>query len=130
MCANTIDNKRLKKSSDCDSNKKHESTAYKYSKKGKGQLHEAILLSGLPVFLKYEKGEIKSVDRIEESARIIKPPNPEEYPYEPYEFANMEVTLYKKNADNESIDSLYEKAKSIVQKYNDQDNHKLICSVA
>jgi hypothetical protein len=126
MCANTIDNSRLK-SSDCDLNKKHECTAYKYSNKGKGQLHESIVLSGLPVFLKYKNGDIVSVDHIEESARIIKPPNPEEHPYEPYEFANMEeVTLYKKKVDNEPIDSLYEKAKCITQNYNDQDNHKLI----
>ena len=127
MCANTIDNSRLKKSSGPDSNKKRECTTYKFSSRGKNQLHESIVLSGLPVFLTYNNGEIISVDQIDESARIIKPPNPEEYPYEPYEFANIEeVTSYKKMAGNESIDSLYEKAKSIVQNYNDQDNHKLI----
>jgi hypothetical protein len=127
MCANTIDNNRLKKSSGCDSNKKRECTTYKYSNKGKAQLHESVILSGHPVFLKYKNGEIVSVDQIEESARIIKPPNAEEFPYEPYEFANMEeVTSYKKKAENESIDSLYKKAKSIAQNYNDQDDHKLI----
>jgi hypothetical protein len=131
MCANIINSSGLKKSSGPDSNKKHECTAYKYSKKGKGQLHEALILSGFPVFLAYKNDEIISVDQIEESARIIKPPNPEEYPYEPYEFANMrEVELYKKKADNESIDSLYERAKSIARNYNDQDHHKLILVAA
>jgi hypothetical protein len=66
MCANTIDNSRLKKSSGSDSNKKRDCTTYKYSSKGKGQLHEAIVLSGFPVFLTYKNGEIKSVDQIVE----------------------------------------------------------------
>jgi hypothetical protein len=127
MCVNTTDNGGLKKSGGSDSNKRRECTTYKYSNQGKSELQEAIILSGLPVFLTYKNGEIISVDQIEESARIIKPPNPEEYPYEPYEFANMEeVILYKKKAYNESIDSLYERAKSIVRNYNDQDDYKLI----
>jgi len=33
---------------------KRELPAYKYSKKGKGLLHEAALVNGSPVFLKYE----------------------------------------------------------------------------
>ena len=63
---------------------------YKYSKKGKADLHDAVILAGLPVFLKYENGEIKIVEKIEETARVIVPPNQEEYPYEPYEFSSME----------------------------------------
>jgi hypothetical protein len=68
-------------------------TTYKYSNKGKGSLHEAVLLAGLPVFLKYENGQIKSVPQIEESSRIIKPPDPEEYPYEAYEFKDFDEVL-------------------------------------
>ena len=44
---------------------------YKYSKRGKGLLHEAIILAGLPVFLKYENGEVKTIERIQEAGRII-----------------------------------------------------------
>jgi hypothetical protein len=106
---------------------KRQYSTYKYSNKGKGNLHEASLLSGLPAFLKYENGEIKTIQQIEESSRIIKPPNIEEYPYEPYEFVNVEeVRSYFDRAKKETIDSLFEKAKSIVLKYNDQDEHKLI----
>src|SRR5918994_1856590 len=64
--------------------------AYKYSKSGKGILHEAVIVGGLPVFLKYENDEIKAIPYIEESSRIIRPPNSEECPYEPYEFENIE----------------------------------------
>ncbi len=127
MYAINNNNDEPKKSNGSDSSKKQECTTYKYSNKGKGLLHEAVILAGLPVFLTYKNDKIVSLERIEESTRIIKPPNEQEYPYEPYEFANKEeVILYKKKADNGSIDSLYEKAKSIVQNYNDQDNHKLI----
>lgn len=106
--------------------KKRRYTTYKYSKKGKGILHEAVILAGQPVFLKYENDEIKAVSLIEESDRIIRPPNSEECPYEPYEFENIEeVCLYKERARIETMDSLYQKAKSIVQKYNDQDEHNL-----
>jgi hypothetical protein len=101
--------------------------AYKYSKSGKGILHEAVIVGGLPVFLKYENDEIKAIPYIEESSRIIRPPNSEECPYEPYEFENIEeVYSYKERAGSETNDSLYRKAKPIVKKYNDQDEYKLV----
>jgi hypothetical protein len=91
---------------------------YKYSIKGKGPLHEAVILKGVPVFVRYENGQIESIPQTEESSRIIKPPDPEEYPYEAYEFKIMdEVLSYVEKAKTESIDSLYQKAKSIVKKY-------------
>jgi hypothetical protein len=107
-------------------------STYKYSNKGKGNLHEAVILAGsLPIFLKYEDNELKSVQRIEEASRILRPPNTEEYPYEPYEFSNIEeVKSYVDRARTESIDSLFCKAKAIVKKYNDQDEHKLILLAA
>jgi hypothetical protein len=54
----------------------------------------------------------------------LKPPSSEEYSYEPCEFANVdELELNEDRAIKESIDS--QKAKFIVQKYNDHDAHKL-----
>jgi hypothetical protein len=61
---------------------KHESITYKYSNRGKGLLHEAVILAGKPVFLKYDSNAaepITSVEIIEEDARIIKPPHIENY---------------------------------------------------
>jgi hypothetical protein len=102
-------------------------SAYKYSNKGKDILHEAVIVAGLPAFLNYKNDEIKAVSSIEEPSRIIKPPNQEEYPYEAYEFENMEeVYSYKERAKQETIDSLYVRSKSIIKKYNDQDDHKLV----
>ena len=50
----------------------------------------------------------------------------EEYPYTPYEFVNEEqLQRYLEIAKHETIDSLYQKAKYIVRKYIDQDEHKL-----
>ena len=113
--------------SQCKSKSKRPYPIYKYSKKGKGPLHEAVILTGLPVFLTYENGQIKPIPQIEESSRIVVPPDPEEYPYEPYEFESIdEVYSYKERAISETITSLYQKTKAIVQKYNDQDDYKLI----
>jgi hypothetical protein len=100
--------------------------AYKYSNKGKGALHEAVILAARPVFLKYENEGIKIIDRIEEATRIIKSPHDEHYPYEPYEFENMdEVLSYAERAGKESIDSLYLQAKQIAADYNDQKKDKV-----
>jgi hypothetical protein len=67
--------------------------AYKHSNRKKGDLHEAIKLSCKPVFLKCENGLIKAVDMVEEDIRIINPPYAENYPYEPYEFKDMDEVL-------------------------------------
>jgi hypothetical protein len=114
--------KRRNRDSPKDINPKRAIVAYKYSNKGKSLLHEAIIIAGQPAFLKYESGGIIAVQYIEEPNRIIKPPNPEEYPYETYEFENTEeIQSYLEKSRSESIGSLYNKAKSIVGKYNDQD---------
>ena len=106
---------------------KRQLPTYKYSAKGKGPLHEAIIVNGRPLFLKNENNEITLVDKIEEDNRIIRPPYSEEYPYEPYEFANVEeVQGFVKQAESASIDSLYLTAKEIVQEYNEQDYNKLV----
>lgn len=39
-----------------EAGKKIRYPVYKYSTKGKGSLHEAVILADLPVFLKYENG--------------------------------------------------------------------------
>ena len=100
---------------------------YKYSNNRKGPLHEAVILSSLSRFITYNKetGKLVPVERIEELSRFLRPPNAEEYPYEPYEFANpAELEHYLNRVKKESIHSLYQKWKSIVNKYNDQDKYK------
>lgn len=107
----------------------HEHTVYKYSNRGKGSLHEAIILAGKPVFIQYDdsSGQITIVERIQEANRIILPPHPEECPYESYEFANVdEIQGFVQQAKSISIDSLYLKAKKFVQEYNEQDHNKLV----
>ena len=92
-----------------------------------------MIVAGLPAFVKYDvdDNKVKAVEQLEESSRIIKPPNIEEYPYEPYEFANIkEVEKYVDRAKGETVDSLYLKVKSISQKYNDQDEHKIVLLAA
>ena len=101
-------------------------TAYKYSNNGKVALHESVILAGRPAFIAYDNGKLHAFDAIEEDTRIIKPLHPENYPYTPYEFANMdEVLQYRDRALNENIDSLYLKAKQIASDYNDQRKEKI-----
>src|SRR5919199_1071799 len=61
-----------------DEEAKHSIPAYKYSNNRKGLLHESVILAGIPVFIKYENGQVKVVDRIVEPSRIIRPPRTEE----------------------------------------------------
>jgi hypothetical protein len=105
-------------------------STFKYSKNRK-ELHEAVIISGLPYFIKYNghDGKLVAVERVEEPGRILRPPNAEEYPYIPYEFATVdELEDYLKRAKDKTttIYSLYQSWKSIVKKYNDQDEVKLV----
>ena len=59
---------------DKDKENKPSIPAYKYSNNRKGQLHESAIVAGIPVFIKYENGQVKVVDYIEEPSRIIRPP--------------------------------------------------------
>ena len=82
----------------------------KYSKLGKGDLHESVILGGVPRFLSYEEknGKLVPLEHIEEETRIIKPPSLVEYSYIPYEFSNIEeLDQYLEYARNQSIDSLF-----------------------
>jgi hypothetical protein len=102
---------------------RREFMAYKYSNKKKWILHEAVILTGKPAFLYYDAktNQVNYADIIEEDTRIIRPPYEEHYPYEPYEFKDMdEVLSYVERARNENIYSLYLKAKQIALDYNDQ----------
>ena len=92
-------------------------------------LHEAIILGALPGFIAYDRkaDKIFPFENIKEPSRILRPPNREEYPYQPYEFADeQELAEYLRRAKLADKDSLYKQAKSIVEKYNDQDEYKII----
>jgi hypothetical protein len=67
---------------------KREFVTYKYSQLGKGSLHEAVIINGLPLFIKYNQNskEIELIEKIEENNRILRPPEIEEYPYTLYAF--------------------------------------------
>lgn len=127
----TIDKERAE-------NHKKENLAYKYSQKGQGCLHEAIILLGRPCFITWNldyglaKNENKKiVPLIEESTRIIRPPSLEEYPYTPYEFADeAELNDYFRRANTITLDELYQMAKGIFQKYVKQDNNIIVILTA
>ena len=106
---------------------KRQFMVYKYSNRKKEDLHEAVTLSGKPAFLKCENGLIKAIDRVEQDIRILNPPHAENYPYEPYEFKDMDEVLgYVERAKKQDIDSLNLQAKQIAYDYNDQKKEKLI----
>lgn len=109
---------------------KKEVTAYKYSKKGQGTLYEAIILEGQPCFVTWypdygtNNENIKILPGIEESTRIIMPPNPEQYPYTAYEFVdNEELRDYFGRANRCKLDDLYQIAKGFFQEYVNQDKN-------
>src|ERR671920_13705 len=94
-----------------------EFTSYKFSNRGEGDLYEAIIIDGIPYFIKFnqDKKKMLMVPHIEEATRIIKPPEKQEYPYQVYEFENvMEIEKYAEKIINEEInlDVLFKKSKS------------------
>jgi hypothetical protein len=112
---------------------KKEVPAYKYSKRGQGILHEAIILQGEPQFVAWygDNGpnteSIHIVPNIEEATRIIRPPNAEEYPYTPYEFADRaDLNDFFSKANTMSLTQLYIMVKSYYQKYVDQDENIIV----
>jgi len=117
-------NGRHKQKQQKEQKEKPEHSIFKYSFRFKGPLHEAIMLGSEPFFLAYseKEGHLELVRRIEENNRILVPPSIEEYPYEPIEFSSKrEIKDYEEMAQNETIDSLYQKAKALVKLYIDQD---------
>ena len=102
---------------------------FKYTARFKEPLHEAILLGNEPFFLKWNPQEqtIECVHHIEEKKRILRPPDEGEYPYEPIEFeSKAEIKEYTELAKHETIDSLYQKVKTTVILYIDQDEDIII----
>ena len=74
---------------------------YKYSNKRQGDLYEAIILNGIPIFLTRDtENKIKIVENIQENHRKLRPPDQEEYPYD---------CVFKTrcwNQDSESIEAM------------------------
>ena len=98
---------------------------YKYSNKGKGCLREAVFIDGIPSFIKYQYNDKSKKDYIlqepiiEEATRTLVPPWEEHYPYEPYRFDSRELNYLLSEVKHETIDTLYEKIKSVIRKYID-----------
>jgi hypothetical protein len=106
-----------------DKQTKHEYMTFKYSSRFRGTLHEAILLNGKPVFIKYENGQVQVVPKIEEEGRVLRPPSIEEYPYEPIEFESYEeIKKYQAIVLREVTKGiLFQKIFETVSLYIDQD---------
>jgi hypothetical protein len=121
-------------SSDEDSKGRQEFLTFKYSQMGKGDLHEAILVNGLPFFTKYnyDSRQLELINKIKENSRILRPPEREEYPYTPYEFESSEELAFFLNKAKQitSLDELFTKAKSFFSQYIDQDNHIIVLLTA
>lgn len=108
---------------------------FKYSNNFKGPLYEAIMLNGQPMFMSYDidMGKISVVAKIEEATRVLYPPQAHVYANDgaAYEFATMEeIEYYLDRARNSTIFSLYEIAKAITRRYNDQTEELiLLCAI-
>ena len=103
-------------------------TTYKYSKNGKGELYESVLIGGQPCFITYNHNtsKVEICPGIQEKFRILYPAEPSDYSYPPYEFdTKEELELVYLAANKQNLDTLLSKSKSIVSKFNDQDQHKL-----
>ena len=118
--------KRKKQSSQSGQKKegkeKREFVTYKYTQNGKEDLHEAIIINGIPFFVKYnhETNNIELVEKIEENTRVIRPPAREEYPYTPYEFGTkQELDQLIEKAKHITKDELYIKCKYLFSIYVD-----------
>jgi hypothetical protein len=112
--------------------KPKEYIVYKYSNKGKDRLREAVIMEGKPYFMAYvisDKGKdfLTSPPIIEEKTRILRPPHEEEYPYEPYEFENVEdPNRYLQRVKKDNIDSLYLEIRQFWLDFNDLDNNSIV----
>jgi hypothetical protein len=85
------------------------------------------MLDGQRYFISHNE-QTKNIDctqEIGERFRILRPPEPAEYSYPPYEFKNKaELVLTYLEVRKYNLDSLLSKAASIVSKFNDQDDYK------
>jgi hypothetical protein len=104
--------------------KPKEEIIYKFSNKGNGQLREAALIEGKPYFIKFnqEKGFVQVEPKILDINPPLRPPLSQEYPYSPYEFKTVEEPQrYLLAAQKETPDTLLNKIKTVVKRYNDID---------
>jgi len=120
---------------------KKEVKIWKYSQRGRIDLHEAVIIGDKPYFIKYvysetsKKKRVHFVEKIEETSRILLPPEREEYQYTPYTFDDQEeVESFIQQVENITLDQIYQKAKELYRpgRYIDQYEHiiTLLCSDA
>ena len=103
-----------------------EFVVYKYSQMGKGPLHEAVIIDGLPFFIKYNHNlnTFELVEKIKENSIILRPPNIEEYPFTPYSFdSNEELHFFMQKAREITLDELFKYSKTKFLRYVDQDKY-------
>jgi len=105
---------------------KRDVVVYKYSQMGQGPLHEAVIVDGLPFFIKYNHNlyTFEQVEKIKENSRILRPPTTEEYPYTPYSFESYdELNFFIQKAKGVTLDDLYNYSKNKFLRYVDQDGY-------
>jgi hypothetical protein len=95
-----------------------------------GSLAEAVIVNGLPFFLKVKDYRAELVERIETPTASLLPPDKAAYLNKGYEFTSLaDIQDYVNRARDESLDSLYGRVKGIFAKYIDADNdHLTICA--
>ena len=106
-------------------NKQRRVTVNKYCQNRRGNLFESILLDGEPLFLNLDKeGEITLQAYLEEKTRLLYPPSEDEILHHPYQFeSKQEIEAIITFAKKETIFTLFRKARSIITKYVDQEDH-------
>jgi hypothetical protein len=110
-----------------EESKPKEEFVYKFSNKGQGRLREAAIVAGQSCFLQYfcneDKKFIQAPPKITDVNPVLRPPQAQEYPYNPYEFKTVdEPQIYLQRALKETPDSLLAKIKTQVKRYNDIDD--------
>jgi hypothetical protein len=104
-----------------------EASVNKYSKNRTGDLHESAIIHGNSFFVcidKNEGGKLRILESINEPTITLVPPVNEEYLHIPYQFTNgEELEELVKNVAKESIFSIYQKLKTIISKYVDQEEY-------
>jgi hypothetical protein len=101
---------------------------------GKDSLQEAVIVNGLPFFVRYHHiaNTFELVENIEETNRILIPPNEENYPSSPpYSFDSKdELAFFIQKAIEVTLDQLFIFSKNIFFRYVDQDYHIVILLAA
>src|SRR5262245_34749741 len=119
---------RSKKNKEEEEDLRSRLTTFKYSANGICDLHESVIIDGKPQFIwfNHEKNKPEILHELGEEFRILVPAVPTDYSYIPYSFKDdTDILNTFQAAQKENLDMLFEKALSIVSKYNDQDSYKL-----